>query len=81
MSLHPSNVLDPQPVEDDSDLVHIVCIWCLKDGVKPLVAFCGEDNFADEPPIPINSLTPNLCVVCVDLISNPCVRCGRMSYL
>jgi hypothetical protein len=66
------------PVDPEEDIVHTVCISCLLDGRRPLLAFCGED-LTDQREVPEADYGPAECAMCVDVTSQPtwlCPGCG-----
>jgi hypothetical protein len=54
---------------------HAFCTLCAPPNSGAAVTLCGEIDMTPERPR--FAAPPNACVVCLDLWSRPCGRCGR----
>ena len=71
-----------EPAEDESNLLHLYCRYCLEDLYPQRIPpHCGVNRprNEDEMVYPSGRLVPpqDLCVVCADLVTESfCSRCG-----
>lgn len=71
-------VIRPIDQAHDDQLVHKFCTLCLRAdeirGVK-IKPYCGKQKPTDW--VPANPADP-ICVVCTEMVKNPCPRCGEV---